>query len=202
MSVPEESERAMCKYCELESHEIPILSSAAGTVVPSIGALVEGWVLVFPKKHVLSLSQLDQAGWSDFASLVEQAKKIVVAEYGNVVMFEHGSAGEGRLAACGVDHAHLHIVPIEIELRSEIDALADEEGYDWEPVGSRVGVRDSADYIYIHDSTGRWVAYRAWLPGQVVRRAIARSLGLEEWDWKKNARMANVQATTTRLRTA
>lgn len=193
---------ADCKYCDIATLEDAVLSGLSGTAVPSFGAMVEGWLLVFPARHVLSVAELSETECADFEALVEEARHLVEERYGPTVQFEHGSAGVGRLAACGVDHAHVHVVPLVIDLRRAIAALDLDLEFGWESVDSRVQMPRASDYVYLSDSTGAWVSYHQWLPGQVVRRAIAKSLGIEEWDWKQNARMSIVEATRARLRSA
>ena len=191
-----------CRYCHLEDFEEVVLSHSAGTVVPSVGAMVEGWVLIFPKRHVLSLSELSETEWAGFSELAEHVSTSVEGNYGPTVRFEHGSAGEGRLAACGVDHAHLHIVPLSIDLRDAIERIDHGVTFSWQAVTGQVPKATREDYVFVADATGQWVSFHAWLPGQVVRRAIAATLNLVEWDWKANARLSNVEATRATLRSA
>jgi ATP adenylyltransferase len=192
-----------CRYCQLERHEPLIMSSKAGYVVPSIGAMVEGWVLVFPERHVLALSDLTGLEWSEFEVLIRRTRATVEAEFGETVLFEHGSAGIGRTAACGVDHAHMHVVPLAIDLRKAVAACSDDVGsFDWSRVVGRPDVIAGNDYLYISDRTGKWVARSPWLPGQVIRRAIANHLGSPVWDWKADSHLDLVESTRRKLAAA
>lgn len=190
----------LCRYCELDRLEAPIAHSAAGFAVPSIGAMVEGWSIVFPRRHVLSLAQLDDHDWSAFDDLVQVVRDNVERYYGKAVLFEHGSAGSGRPAACGVDHAHLHVVPLDLPLRELITAVL--ESGSWARVDTRVPPVVGMDYIYVDDASGRWVAYQPWLPSQVARQAVAAYLGLSDWDWKASPNLHLVEATRRALRAA
>ncbi|MDN4639928.1 hypothetical protein QCD70_06715 [Agreia sp. PsM10] len=163
--------------------------------------MVEGWLLAFPAVHVLSLADLSFDDWDGFSELLENARSLLRGAYGSTVMFEHGSAGVGRLAACGVDHAHMHLVPLDIDLRAAISNLAGELGeFEWTRIEGRVEPIAEEDYIFISDRTGSWVTRSSHLPSQVVRRAIALELGISEWDWKKDARPGTVSSTRARLR--
>jgi ATP adenylyltransferase len=189
-----------CHFCELERHEDTLLSDVSGSVVPSVGSMVPGWTLVFPSEHVYSLADLGDDAWSGFSALVESAKRLVEQAFGPTVMFEHGSAGGGRTAACGVNHAHMHIVPIDVDLRKEIANTANEVGsFEWDRSGIRVTPVDDHDYIFISDRTGSWVTRSKSLQSQVVRRALARYLNLQEWDWKRDPRESTVLETRARL---
>lgn len=189
-----------CRYCDLDQHESPVLKTGAGIAVPSVGAMVEGWLIVFPSQHVLSLSELQANEWIAFAALADEASRRVQETYGPTVRFEHGSGGANRLAACGVDHAHLHIVPLDIDVRQAIAECDGDLGrFNWTPVADRVQFERNSDYIFVSDSTGSWVTRASELPSQVVRRAIAKRLAVREWDWKKRAALDVVAATRARL---
>lgn len=192
-----------CRYCELKKHEPLLIESNAGYVVPSIGAMVEGWLLVFPKRHVLALSELMNDEWAEFQTLIGLARASTESKFGQTVMFEHGSAGVGRTAACGVNHAHMHVVPLMVDLRAAIAECSHEVGtFEWSRVMDRPNAVVEQDYLYVSDDTGEWVARSSWLPGQVVRRAIARFLDLEVWDWKADAHLELVESTRRKLKAA
>jgi diadenosine tetraphosphate (Ap4A) HIT family hydrolase len=171
-------------------------------VLPSFGALLEGWLLVVSSRHVTSLAELQVDEWDAFIALRDQAATLVGAEYGSWIMFEHGAAGSLRQAGCGVDHAHSHIVPLDIDLRTSIRYVRDMVGdFNWSRSESQPQLIPGHDYIWLHDRTGQWISSRPAIPGQVVRRAIAARLGVEVWDWKADLRLDLALATTNRLTT-
>lgn len=188
-----------CKFCSDIPFQEIVYQSLSTNVVASIGALVEGWTLVFPVKHVLSLAGLEAGEWLDFQRDLTKIKESVENKFGPVVLFEHGSAGAGRTAGCGVDHAHMHIVPLNFDLRISVEKISNEVGkYEWTKVKTRPASRPGFDYIYLSDKTGSWITYAPLLPSQVIRRAIANEIGADEWDWKKDnqsERMLRVAAT-------
>ncbi|WP_136055938.1 hypothetical protein [Microbacterium sp. K24] len=193
---------AQCRYCQLDKFETTIVESKAGFAVPSFGALVEGWSIVFPRQHVLALADLRTDDWLAFDLLLASVRARVESRYGRAVLFEHGSAGTGRPAACGVDHAHMHVVPVRMSLRTAItDQLASPEA-PWSPVNDRVEPIAEMDYIYVEDESGRWVIHDRWLPSQVARKAIASHLGLTIWDWKESGNEEIVEATRRALKSA
>lgn len=85
----------------------------------SIGALVEGWSLIVPRKHCLSLR--NHYGTTEFSSFVRSIVQKVERRYGPVVIFEHGANHCGSLTSCGTDHAHLHVVPQQFPLTTLLD---------------------------------------------------------------------------------
>ncbi|WP_442931539.1 HIT family protein [Mycobacterium sp. 050128] len=176
-----------CRLCNIEAQEPTIHQSADASAVPSLGSFIAGWTLVVPRRHVLALSDLSSDEWSGFTSTVNYVRTRIEGAYGDVISFEHGSAGPNRLAGCGVDHAHLHIVPSTTNLRSAIDAISTTVGrFQWEPAEGKPEARRSLDYLYIADSSGQWITYGDSIPSQVVRRALAAECGRNIWDWKED----------------
>lgn len=192
--------KGLCRFCSLSDEE-PLLHASAGVMcVPSIGAMVEGWTLVVPRRHVLSISELDDLEWSDFSAQRDIMRARVEAVYGQTVVFEHGAGGAHRTAGCGVDHAHMHIVPVSFDLRAIVSSISSEVGkFAWRSADDRPSAPAGVDYIHIGDATGYWIAFNDEQPSQVIRRAIAHQLDIHDWDWKANPRLTNVRATLEKL---
>ena len=141
------------KYGKVDS---PFMESDNFIAIASIGAFVEGWSLVVPKKHKLSCA-IDY-GDAEFLRFTMQVKQHIESIYGNAVMFEHGANEDGSLTGCGVNHAHFHIVPSEHSLEHKLL----DTGLDWRPCDSfgLVKLNSSRDYLFYadniseHDITG------------------------------------------------
>lgn len=110
-----------CRFCQImDGHfvhgkaDLPFGESSEFVSMASIGGIVDGWSLVIPRKHGLSLR--DYYGTKEFALYVQEIVQKIEAEYGPTVIFEHGSNHCGSLTGCGTDHAHLHIVPQQFPL--------------------------------------------------------------------------------------
>lgn len=109
-----------CRFCDKTKNNAsrdvdhPWMESNNYYALASIGALVPGWSIIFPKKHDLNLSNfyLDK----DFANFTEKAIKITESVFGKVTVFEHGCTTENSHTSCGTSHAHLHIVPLNFSL--------------------------------------------------------------------------------------
>lgn len=194
------SDAAFCRFCSAVSREEVLLSSERTNAFASVGAYIEGWTLVVPRTHVFALADLDTDEWRDFAALTGKVRARIEAVYGSTVMFEHGAAGSARTAGCGVDHAHLHILPWATDLRSEIARTPDLPGFEWDQAGTRPRGKSGQDYIWLSDSSGSWITHAPELPSQVVRRALANALAIDEWDWKADHRLAVLAATNSKLR--
>jgi len=114
-----------CRFCEIVSgrylyQEIdePFASDENFIAVASIGALVEGWSLVIPKSHQLSMRNIyGSSSLDEFMGLILPP---LIAQYGPLISFEHGANKEGSITACGTDHAHLHLVPFKESLLPDL----------------------------------------------------------------------------------
>lgn len=191
-----------CAFCTLATSETPLSTTASTGTFASIGAYVPGWALAVPARHVLALAELNDDEWREFMDAATQSRRRIEKLWGSSVLFEHGAAGSGRQAACGVNHAHLHIVPLELDLRASIASVDGSVGqFEWNPCSQdRPWSKADLDYIFLSDRTGSWIAHRESIPSQVVRRAIAATLDLSDWNWRDNHRMEIVDATRRRWR--
>src|ERR1700674_1783452 len=91
----------------------PFLESRNFVVLPSLGALVEGWLLLVPKTHVICMGELSDNLTAEMQELKSRIRETLQRAYGNVCAFEHGPSRAKTSLGCGVDHAHLHLVPAE-----------------------------------------------------------------------------------------
>ena len=179
----------------------PFLESDNYLAIPSIGPLVEGWSMVVPKHHKLSLMHdYDSAEFIEFTSLVQ---KHISSIYGNTVMFEHGANSTGSLTGCGVDHAHFHIVPFQHSL---IDELKNSE-LEWKDCrASEIpDLCESIDYlfycdeIYSDDITGSLHVFDN-PTSQFFRNIIAKKLGKTEVsDYKEHPLITSAYKTYKNL---
>ncbi|MGI4790196.1 MAG: hypothetical protein ACRYFS_15265 [Janthinobacterium lividum] len=114
-----------CRFCGIaDGHynypaiDQPFLTSASYMAVASIGALMEGWSLIIPKQHQFSVKE--HYGKKEFQDVVDKTIGLLRHQYGSVVAFEHGANKEGSIVACGTNHAHLHLVPLNNSLVPEL----------------------------------------------------------------------------------
>jgi ATP adenylyltransferase len=187
-----------------DSWNRPLLESANFVVIPSLGSLVEGWVLIVPKKHFICMGALP----ADLLHELDQTKTAVAMtlsrQYGQLCAFEHGPHAVNRQVGCGVDHAHLHLVPLQFDLRNAAERFTPPELH-WAPatLESCRAVFDKAqDYLYIEQPLGSGrVAAHMGLGSQVLRRAIAAYLGVpEQFSWRDYPHIETVSRTIQALR--
>jgi len=170
--------------------------------VPSVGSLVPGWLLVVPRDHCVNLASMAPERLVQMWEFVDTFFERWVTEFGRVVLFEHGPATEGRPAGCGVDHAHLHIVPC-----GGIDLVAAARrrliGFSWAPVMSLSALApamvDGMDYLYLRDDTEEIAAVGPDVPSQALRQVFAAELGSPStFNWREHPNLEVVRATIAR----
>jgi diadenosine tetraphosphate (Ap4A) HIT family hydrolase len=198
-----------CAFCpQLSSRpsrgrpEDTILASTGSFVVwPSVGSLVEGWLIVVPKKHCLALASLGDADHGELTKLVSTLDSTLSAAYGLPVhTFEHGPAVPGTSIGCSVDHAHLHVVPLGFDLATA--ARAFDPHRTWFEAGDLSTLRGrhlaGTPYLWVRSPTGgTWTTFGGGIPSQFFRRLIARELDLGEPEWRREPRR-EIAARTVR----
>lgn len=157
--------------------------------ISSIGAFIPGWTLIFSKDHKLNLaSDYSNSNFINFANYVSNK---VTEEYGKCVVFEHGSNVEGSATSCGVNHAHLHIVPFSenIESLSQSDSL----DLSWQVTNINLvsALSNSQEYLFCSnelnvDKTTGLFTILTKPRSQFFRQVLAKSTGLIDfYDYKR-----------------
>lgn len=196
--------RLCCRDPENEPWNAPLFESQNFTAIPSLGSMIEGWVLLLPKQHYLCMGALP----AHLIDEMEDLKRTIVCflreVYGSVCLFEHGPHIENSLVGCGVDHAHLHLLPVGFDLRSAAAPLLPEDVV-WRkaPITEcRRAFTESKAYLYLEQPIGHgFIATHDKFKGQLFRQAIASHLGiLSNYNWREFAYLDKVEATIARAR--
>lgn len=182
-----------------------ILRTDQLVAVPSAGALVAGWTLIVPRRPMLNLA----SATSEEQRAIELAAGQIAGQLARtgeqIWFFEHGNRNAGGVMGCGVDQAHLHVVPLNFDLGAAIGCRTGDE-IAW-TVGS-----ESDTPLDSLPATGEYIAFWSMADhrpnigmvrrpvSQWVRRVIADELGIgAEWDYRSHPQMVRVQQTLERL---
>jgi diadenosine tetraphosphate (Ap4A) HIT family hydrolase len=182
------------------SYRPPLMAESDDFVLmASLGALVDGHVLLCPRRHLRSFAELSPKKAGAAAEFSAATQRRLGALYDHPVQaFEHGSASSGPDVACSIEHAHLHLLPVEIELWPLVAEM-----FSWTLVREEeelAALVDGAEYLRIATADGWQVAKPADpIPSQLMRRKLAHALGREDWDWRRSPRAAEVRSTHRRL---
>jgi len=203
-----------CRYCE-NVFSIPsgsegglpdriLFESEHFVAVPTVGSLVEGWLLIITRAHYLCMGALPVGMFVDldrFKFLVVQA---VESNYGPVAIFEHGPSRPKEAVGCGVDHAHLHVVPTNCDLLQGLHGVTTAK-IRWTEVSGVWDAREphllGLDYLYVEQPFGHGrIATSRGFGSQLFRQVIASHIGEpENFDWKLDSGTANVRRTVERF---
>ena len=203
------SDTALARYSDCRHlWDTPLFETDSFVALPTVGAFIEGWLLVVPRVHVLSYAQINDDLWDEAENFLRETARSVESKYGPVAIFEHGPSRKQSALGCGVDYAHFHIVPTMSNLRdSAIQAFPN---VTWKSCPSVRNLRDYRDC-----NNGYWALWQKqyssdfWvgtalgdvLPNQLFRRVLSKSIGLEEssFDWKKDLGQNLIAATVEKL---
>jgi diadenosine tetraphosphate (Ap4A) HIT family hydrolase len=200
-----EAGEAPCHFCaqftapsDKDMSQAVLFESPRFVVWPSVGALIPGWLLIVPRRHTLTLAEMSDAELDELAMLRSQVRASL-DPLGPVVCFEHGPCASGQEVGCGVDHAHLHLVPTEAEILAGAQRLF--APLSWRSIDSLAKGREALDtdesYLYVQDQKGReWLASHAEIPSQLIRKVIASHLGRpKDYNWRTHPEEPNVKKT-------
>lgn len=154
-------------------------------VAAGLGALAEGYVLIIPKLHYLSVREMPSTLISEVTDLKVRLRARIEALYGPMVFVEHGTASEERRGGSCIDHVHVHAFPCSTELGSLLRVSFPEIRLHSLHDLKTVSNGESA-YILLEDQRGGMFYYDTGnqAHSQFVRRLWAKSVGKAgEWDW-------------------
>jgi ATP adenylyltransferase len=207
-----ETQDKVCRFCGVGARsqkdnpwDEPLFESAHFSVVPSLGSLVEGWLLVLPKQHLISAAQFPPLLLDELWAVVSIAREVLHKHYGPVWLFEHGPASEKREVGCSVDHAHVHLVPIAADIIEAAGEFLPPElsfthsGFEY----CQASCREGKDYLFVQSPwlETKSVAASSGLGSQIFRKAVAQSLGRrDQFDWRTNPNIENALRTIERVR--
>src|SRR5574344_919777 len=101
-----------CKFCNSTAniYDEVIDETKYFTIKPSLGSLVDGYLLIISKRHITSMSQLTSNEKKEYFEIIEKYREKFHDIYGAYpIIFEHGTINE-KTSASSVTHAHTHIV--------------------------------------------------------------------------------------------
>jgi diadenosine tetraphosphate (Ap4A) HIT family hydrolase len=175
--------------------------SPSFVVFPSLGSLVPGWVLIVPRRPLLNLSGLTGSEWNELGELQARVGRRLSSFGDRLFLFEHGNRMVGGALGCGVDQAHLHIVPLPFDLLQSVANNADNDIV-WSSLNGASSFREAVlvdtEYVSIMNPSNREAIVGKVLrpKSQWVRRVIAGELGCTKgWDYKRHPNLHNLLGT-------
>lgn len=176
--------------------DVDLLPGYPFAVVPSLGSLCPGWVLAIPRKALLSLRQLPAGERTSFLGSCKAVAGSLSAFNTNIYYFEHGPGARKSVVGCGVDQAHLHIVPTPFKLLESVLADRSVGWTEVDRVDPWATVEPDAEYYLIATSTRAYVGTPTKPESQYFRKQLAALSGIpNEWNYREWPHYEHIQRT-------
>jgi diadenosine tetraphosphate (Ap4A) HIT family hydrolase len=179
---------------EVMSHEVETRILWEGNdwlLIPTIGPLTPGHLLLVPRKHYFSVLRSPSEVLTEFNALLERcASKLQSLYKKDVLVFEHGTIdGQKNCGAC-IEHAHLHIAPGPSTFISS--ATSEFPGWSYRStITDLIPLIGNSPYMLIGSVKPQPFfgvrQCRDHIPSQFLRRVFAQELEEKvDWDWRKH----------------
>lgn len=172
------------------------------TVLPMVGPMVEGYLLIIPTRHSMSFAHLDESLYPKLHRLKEIVSAVLTQKYQTPVFFEHGAMSATMRAGCCSDHAHIHAVPIAVDVKDDFHQM----GFEPRELSSlselKLQHNRQMSYLYYENQEGKAIVMDAPVaPSQFIRQRIAAKLDWgDRWDWRRYKNVEMMRATVETLR--
>jgi diadenosine tetraphosphate (Ap4A) HIT family hydrolase len=174
--------RAFISKDELSS-EI-IASSAEFAAVADVAPLGPGHTMLLTRRHIPAMGQLPADALTELRSVLALFTTRLHTLYSLPVQaFEHGFCGEPPDTGCGIDHAHLHLLPTTADLVAEFhqDFAVRNLGRLTELARLR---SLGAEYLLLIPPSGEILtAFPRGTASQYFRKKVSTLTGRELWNW-------------------
>lgn len=186
-----------CVFCELDKNKIAntiIEETDTFYVTPSVGALVEGYILIISKKHINSMTELNSDEKIEYLSILEKYRKLFFKKFHKFpIVFEHGTSIQDETSASSIVHAHTHIVNHNYQ-----DEQSVIENLKLEKINTDFNLENkNKSYIfYINPIGEHYITYKFNPVSQMMRIIIAQDLNIDEmYNWKQYPFTKNIVST-------
>lgn len=156
--------------------------------IPGLGAFFDGYIMICPKRHIMSFAELDEFEFEEFLQVLEDLKFILKSIYKKeIFVFECGSGRNGGgKHSTSIVHAHIHLAPTNMPVLKCVQNSGIHPGL--------ICPTDLCNYgeypymLYI-DQTDNWYIAsdpNSYYPRQHPRQVIADYMGLEkgQYNWR------------------
>src|SRR5436305_6773406 len=134
-------------------------------------------MLVVSKERHVSAGALPLQRLLELRDTVRRVVDVMRHSRRSVAVFEHGPICDKTSVGCGIDHCHIHVVPLALNLWSAAASLSREHEVRWREVGDITDTKvlyDSGNaYLYLEQETSTRIGTSRNLPSQFFRRVIA-----------------------------
>lgn len=192
-----------CPFCNIDKAKIEntiIEETSNFFVIPAVGALVEGYILIISKNHIYAMSELTIEEMKEYENLINKYRGIFKSIYAKYpIVFEHGSPNiNNSIKANSITHAHTHIV--NHNYKDEKNLIEDLHFKKMKSI-KQIMNKNSDNYIFYMNANKDMYFTNKFNPiSQIMRIKIAEDLNkLFEYDWRKNKLEHNIKLTISKI---
>ncbi len=183
-----------CKLCyavddSLNNHRktsifnICLIETESFLVMPCIGPLINGHILIVSKNHYKSLAAMPEETHVEIKNIL----KIIFNKgilYKESLIFEHGAFDDQKGGSC-IEHTHIHVIPKYGKYFNLLNEVL--------PVTKISGMDEiftlEEPYIFCTNYKGDFMCFTAYnSQSQMVRAAICNKLNRSDFHWATNER--------------
>jgi diadenosine tetraphosphate (Ap4A) HIT family hydrolase len=188
-----------CAFCNRNKEEI-ILETENFYITPSIGQIVEGYLLICSKKHFIGAAFLPNELFKELEELKEKVKQILEKNYITPIFFEHGAISSYERAGCCIEHLHLHAVPINLDIFYDLS-----KHFEYETIKELKEIKSKAKTSYIfyeNNQSNKFLFHiKEPIPSQYLRQIIAARINqIYKWDWREYPGLEEFNKTLEKLK--
>ena len=190
-----------CIFCDMDHSKIEntiIEEKDYFYILPTLGSLVDGYILIVTKRHINSMSELNENELIEYKNIIEKYKNLFKKIYNKTpIVFEHGTPNQNsEMKANSVTHAHTHIVNINFSNEKEIL-----EKYNFKQINDFKEINKNTNYIKYISNNKIYITYNFPSVSQLMRILIAEELNYKDkFDWKKERFDENIISTIERIK--
>lgn len=186
------TETCNCLLCNIynrttEKPEHILYETNSFFVVPGTGAFFPGYLMIVPKRHIMSFAWLTPEELDEFFTVLNDIRSILEAIYGSrVLAFEAGSKDDGAgKHVTSIVHAHFHLAPVDMPLLKEVRRSG--------ITPALIKKQDITQYgkyhylLYVDHDDNWFIANdpHCYFPRQHFRQVLAEYLGCYEfYNWR------------------
>lgn len=191
-----------CVFCNIDNSKVEntiIDESDNFFVLPSIGSLVDGYLLIVSKRHINSMAELMENERIEYEFLIKKYRNLFKNNYNKFpIIFEHDCpVVNSDMKANSIVHAHTHIVNHKF-----IDGNTIIKKLNFNRIDNLSHISKEKNYImYINSDNVCYLTNRFEPVSQMMRKIIAKDLGYEnKFDWKKEMFVENINSTIKKFK--
>lgn len=192
-----------CRFCLQPDKERILYETDNFYVLVSLGPIVEGYLLIVTKAHIGACLNIPKELLPEFILLKEKVSKILINVYGSCIFYEHGKIGSSLTlnnSSKHCYHAHLHCIPVNVDLNSIIEKELSFQAFTSFD-DAYLNMNNVKKYLYVENHRINIYQSDKSLRKQYLRFKLAEALGKsEEWDWVNNQNWPLIEQSIAKLK--